>query len=219
MPFSQVNLAALFVNLAILPFLSGDLYWTWSAFFLLTLLHLFANYRAVKTLHFSTLNRARLLDVLGHFAVTGIVPNPRIVNERESVFIGSGLSDVDVCGAKINVGVSLTSICRSVGDDRIVWAQIEQNVGQKPYAVFESRRGKQYDVLIFDNFQPKDLLKSYIEAFCLAYRSNHSNKISKDFESKMAFDNFEESLIKAGWKTTHLQMNTQGWVGSFKKSS
>jgi len=162
---------------------------------------------------------SRLLDVLGHFAKSGAVPGPKVVNERECVIVGGGLCDVDVCGAKIDVGVSLKTICRNVGDDQKVWAKVEQTIDQNPYAVFESRNGKHYDVLIYEDFLPKDLLKAYIEAFSLAYKSNHPDKVSKDYESKMAFDHLEASLVKAGWKTTHLQMNTQGWVGSFKKFS
>jgi uncharacterized membrane protein YjjP (DUF1212 family) len=54
-----VNLAALLINLAVLPLLSGDFYLTWGLFFALTALHLFANYRAVKALKFKTLNKAR----------------------------------------------------------------------------------------------------------------------------------------------------------------
>ena len=69
----QVNLAALFINLAILPWLAGDAYFTWGLFILLTFLHLFANYRAVKSLHFNTLNKDRQVHFL---SMIDICANP-----------------------------------------------------------------------------------------------------------------------------------------------
>jgi hypothetical protein len=153
-----------------------------------------------------------------HFAESGVIRSPKIVNESESVILGLGLSDVDVCGAKVNLGVSLNSICQRAGNVGKVWSKIESSVDKESFAIFESNGGKMFDVLLFENFQPKDLFRAYIEAFWMAFRVNHPTKIDKEFESKVIFSHFEKSLRDAGWKTSHLQMTTQGWVGSFKKS-
>ena len=99
--YFQVNLAALFVNLSILPWLSGDVTTTRILFSLLTFLHLFANFKAVKSLHFTTLNKARLLAVLRDYAETKVVSKPQGINESENVILGLGFSEVDVCGAQV----------------------------------------------------------------------------------------------------------------------
>jgi hypothetical protein len=50
---------------------------------------------------FRKLGAFRLLDVLSQFAETGVIPDPERTNSRESVFLGFGVCDVDVCGAKV----------------------------------------------------------------------------------------------------------------------
>ena len=182
------------------------------------MLHLFANYRAVKTLHFDTLNEARLLHVLHHFAEFGSIPDPKVVNENESVFLGCGPSEVALCGAKINLGTSLRTVCGRLKADESILSLLERRTNEEPFMTVESDGGKQFDVLIFDNFEAKDLPRAYIETFFVAYRTNYPQKVDQEFELKTNYSNFEGALSKVGWKTNHLQMNTLGWVGSFKKS-
>merc|ERR1719323_1478284 len=55
-----VNLLALCLNLVLLPLVSNDLRLTGGLFVILTVLHVYANYRAVSCLVFSPLNTARL---------------------------------------------------------------------------------------------------------------------------------------------------------------
>jgi len=69
-------LAALLLNLIVLPWVGGDKLTVWILFFALTALHLFANYKAVKSLKFSTLNEARLLDTLKNYVMNGEVGSP-----------------------------------------------------------------------------------------------------------------------------------------------
>ena len=61
---------------------------TWLVFFLFTLLHVFANLKAVKAVTMETLNRARFMIILKQFASTNYVASVKEVNRLEPVIIG-----------------------------------------------------------------------------------------------------------------------------------
>lgn len=61
---------------------------TLSLFFLFTLLHLFANYKAVRSVVMETLNEARLSIVLREYLKDGRILSPLEANQREPVFMG-----------------------------------------------------------------------------------------------------------------------------------
>jgi hypothetical protein len=97
-----VNLVALCLNLAILPLVSESQAVTFSLFLVLTLLHIYANYRAVSCLVMPTLNSARLEAVLEHLGRTGEVLGPAEGNRREVVVGRSGLG--------LRLGISLAEV-------------------------------------------------------------------------------------------------------------
>ena len=100
---------------------------TWFAFFLFTVLHVFANLRAVKAVTMETLNRARFLIILKQYASTKTVSSIKDVNKLEPVVMGliptGNLRSVtklldylilqvyylekDVCGYRIELGSSI----------------------------------------------------------------------------------------------------------------
>jgi hypothetical protein len=61
---------------------------TWLVFFFFTLLHVFANLKAVKAVAMETLNRTRYLIILKQFASTKRVASVKEVNRLEPVIIG-----------------------------------------------------------------------------------------------------------------------------------
>lgn len=61
---------------------------TLSLFFLFTVLHLFANYKAVRSVVMETLNEARLSIVLQEYLKDGQILSPLEANQREPVFMG-----------------------------------------------------------------------------------------------------------------------------------
>ncbi|EFX70690.1 hypothetical protein DAPPUDRAFT_60988, partial [Daphnia pulex] len=83
-----VNLAALITSLWLLPILDGATGLTWLMFFLFTLLHVFANLKAVKAVTMETLNRARYMIILKQFASTKYVASVKEVNRLEPVIMG-----------------------------------------------------------------------------------------------------------------------------------
>lgn len=61
---------------------------TWFSFFLFTLLHVFANLKAVKAVSMETLNRTRYMLILKQFATSKDVPSVKVINRLEPVVIG-----------------------------------------------------------------------------------------------------------------------------------
>lgn len=57
-------------------------------FILLTALHIYANYRAVRALVLETLNESRLQLVLKHFLQRGEVLEPASANQMEPLWTG-----------------------------------------------------------------------------------------------------------------------------------
>lgn len=78
-----VNVFALLLSLVLLPIVSGKRTLIWCLFGLFTVIHLFANYRAVRSLRFDVLNRNRAAIVIRHYFATGSILPVFIANERE----------------------------------------------------------------------------------------------------------------------------------------
>ena len=61
---------------------------TLGLFFLFTMLHLFANYKAVRSVVMETFNEARLSIVLHQYLRNGQILGPADANRQEPVFLG-----------------------------------------------------------------------------------------------------------------------------------
>lgn len=81
-----VNLAGLLVSLMLIPLVTDNTVLTLSLFFLFTILHLFANYKAVRSVVMETFNEARLSIVLQQYVRDGQILSPLEANQREPVF-------------------------------------------------------------------------------------------------------------------------------------
>ncbi|KAG8435726.1 hypothetical protein GDO86_013608, partial [Hymenochirus boettgeri] len=83
-----VNLAGLIVSLFLVPLVSDCLWVTYILFVFLTALHLYANYRAVRSIVMETLNQSRLSIVLDHYLDNGNILDPEAANVREPLLPG-----------------------------------------------------------------------------------------------------------------------------------
>ncbi|XP_037647861.1 RUS1 family protein C16orf58 homolog [Sebastes umbrosus] len=81
-----VNLAGLLVSLMLIPLVTDNPILTLSLFFLFTILHLFANYKAVRSVVMETLNEARLSIVLQQYLRDRRILSPLEANQKEPVF-------------------------------------------------------------------------------------------------------------------------------------
>ncbi|KAK2833073.1 hypothetical protein Q5P01_016962 [Channa striata] len=81
-----VNLAGLLVSLILIPLVTDNPILTLSLFFLFTILHLFANYKAVRSVVMETFNEARLSIVLHQYLIDKRILRPFEANKKEPVF-------------------------------------------------------------------------------------------------------------------------------------
>ncbi|KAH7702061.1 hypothetical protein AAVH_30793, partial [Aphelenchoides avenae] len=80
-----VNVCSLLLSLVLLPMVDGKPLVVWVLFAMFTTLHLYANYRAVRTLWLDTLNRNRLQISLKYFLEHEKAIHFGKANERESL--------------------------------------------------------------------------------------------------------------------------------------
>ena len=104
----------------------------------MTCLHLYANYKAVTSLVFETLNKDRLLLLLHIYCVKKSVklPTPQEINAKESPFLGFGLKEKQFCGKNINLGASLKQSCEN---DEIHVAKIQKELSDKKFSTLDSK--------------------------------------------------------------------------------
>ncbi|KAK5913823.1 hypothetical protein CgunFtcFv8_008315 [Champsocephalus gunnari] len=82
-----VNLAGLLISLLLIPLVTDNPILTLSLFFFFTILHLFANYKAVRAVVMDTFNEARLSIVLQQYLRDKQILCPLEANQREPVLL------------------------------------------------------------------------------------------------------------------------------------
>ncbi|XP_069573634.1 RUS family member 1 [Brachyistius frenatus] len=102
-----VNLAGLLISLVLIPLVTDNPVLTLGLFFLFTVLHLFANYKAVRSVVMETFNEARLSIVWGQHLRDKRILSPPEANRREPVFLEFGKT------VPIKLGVKLHEVVRS----------------------------------------------------------------------------------------------------------
>ena len=227
-----VNLVALMVNLIVLPLVSEDMALTWILFLSLTMLHLYANFKAVSSLCFETLNKDRLIMVLKSYERNQFqkVDTPVEINKRENVFIGGGLSEQELFTHKqtpaahsisINIGPSFERILKQNGNMSIEASSlktINNDLTRTKFSVVPFLSGSknyEYNILLAKSWTGEDLLKAYFVAYRMASKLFDSNSNHSNIQYNEEFVCFRKELANAGWKLGQLQLNTQGFTGHF----
>ncbi|XP_060679021.1 RUS1 family protein C16orf58 homolog, partial [Hemiscyllium ocellatum] len=105
-----VNLTGLACSLILTPLISENIVLTYVLYALFTALHLYANYRAVRSVVMCTLNQARLRLLVGDFLRAGKVSTPAAVNSREPLLPDFRQS------VSIHLGAPLNTIIHSIFD-------------------------------------------------------------------------------------------------------
>ncbi|VDK86544.1 unnamed protein product [Litomosoides sigmodontis] len=78
-----INVLALPCSLLLLPIVNGNVVFIWFLFCLFTLIHLYGNYRAVKSIHFKTLNQSLLQIIVKNYTETKKTGTVSEVNNKE----------------------------------------------------------------------------------------------------------------------------------------
>nr|XP_046187756.1 RUS1 family protein C16orf58 homolog isoform X1 [Oncorhynchus gorbuscha]XP_046187757.1 RUS1 family protein C16orf58 homolog isoform X1 [Oncorhynchus gorbuscha] len=221
-----VNLAGLLVSLILIPLVTDNPLLTFVLFFLFTILHLCANYKAVRSVVMETLNEARLAIVLHQYLRDGRVLGPLEANLKEPVFLefrrtvpiklGVRLGELiytseDLILAMKNnhkpflIGVKRGSVCVCLGPDASVCDEIR--------AVCQA-------VCLCTVLQPVSPLEGALKQLSMSQSNNHWELVHESHKlMDQIFQPFLKALEVAGWQTSRTLLDWDEWRVEWKKKS
>nr|XP_004671086.1 RUS family member 1 [Jaculus jaculus] len=218
-----VNLAGLLVSLLMLPLIPGWPSFSLGCFFLLTALHIYANYRAVRALILETLNESRLHLVLKHFLQKGEILEPASANKMEPLWTGYWPS------FSLSLGVPLHCLVSSVPElQRLVEGHKE------PYLLCWNQSRNQVQVVLGQTAGPETILRAATHGLVLGALKEEGplprelaelrNQIQAGPEKESwvivrethqvldtLFPKFLKGLQAAGWKTEKHHLEVDEW--------
>ncbi|XP_068509446.1 RUS family member 1 isoform X2 [Syngnathus scovelli] len=193
-----VNLAGLLVSLILIPLVTDNPALTISLFFLFTALHLFANYKAVRSVVMETLNEERLSIALRRFLHDGRVLTPMEANRQEPVFLEFRKT------LPIKLGVRLQEVVQSPEELRLALMRKDA-----PFLLGITNA----------HAHTRDEIRATCQAIWLSHVSSPSRQ--REGLSQMvhesyklmdtAFDAFHKGLQAAGWDVTRTLLDWDEW--------
>ncbi|KAL6071877.1 hypothetical protein STEG23_023599 [Scotinomys teguina] len=225
-----VNLAGLLVSLLMLPLVSDCPSLSLGCFILLTALHIYANYRAVRALVLETLNESRLQLVLKHFLQRGEVLEPASANQMEPLWTGFWPS------LSLSLGVPLHYLVSSV-------CELKQLVEghREPYLLRWDQSQNQVQVVLSQGAGPEAILRAATHGLVLGALQEDGplpNELAELREQARAgpkkenwilvrethqvldtlFPKFLKGLQAAGWKTEKHHLEVDEWRATWPLS-
>ncbi|CAF1266533.1 unnamed protein product [Adineta ricciae] len=147
-----VNLLALVVNIFLLHMVKRDQFIVWFLYFALTTLHLFANYRAIRTLQLRTFNWNRFVLICKNYFPKKEMPTVAYINRHEPILM-------EVCQSlKCYVGMRLN-------ENEVKSMNIDQFL-RYHFAISFNQSSNRFDVVLTDTCNDQDLIQCY---FLLQY--------------------------------------------------
>ncbi|XP_054008106.1 RUS family member 1 [Hylaeus anthracinus] len=159
-----VNLIASFVGILILSILHNARY-LMELYLFLVVVHLYANYSAVKALRLNSLNEDRFALIVKGYFTNEVIPEPEEVNKNESVLLLTKPT-MSVCGFNVKMGVSLATLIQK---DIIPTSDTELSLKlflDRKYLISIDVQDRTIFVCLKKDAQPHDVLEAYFHA-CL----------------------------------------------------
>ncbi|XP_026064245.1 RUS1 family protein C16orf58 homolog isoform X3 [Carassius auratus] len=218
-----VNLAGLLVSLALIPLVTDNPLLTFILFFLFTVLHLFANYKAVRSVVMETLNEARLSIVLHQYLLDGQLLSPVEANQKEPVFLSALGRTVP-----IKFGVRLGDIVQEPGE-----LQLALKNNSKPYLI--GIKNGTVCVCLGSDASVRDEIMAACQALCLravllddsslsgALKQLSNTKDPWELVSQShkminhIFQTFLKELDQAKWQTDRTLLDWNEWRVEWSK--
>ncbi|CAF3398341.1 unnamed protein product [Rotaria sp. Silwood1] len=147
-----VNLLALIVNIFLLHTIKRDRLLVWFLYFMLTTLHLYANYRAIRTLQLRTFNWNRFVLLCEYYFRNGQIQTIEYINRHEPILREMYQS------IRCYVGIQLN-------ENHVQTIDINQFI-KNHFSILYNQNSKRFDVILMDNCDDGDLIKCY---FLLQY--------------------------------------------------
>lgn len=215
-----VNLAGLLISLLIIPLVTDNPALTLSLFLLFTVLHLFANYKAVRSVVMETFNEARLSIVLQQYLKDRRILSPLEANQRESVFLEFRKT------VSIKLGVRLQEVVQSpdelnlaLRNDSMPFLMGVQNgcvcVCLGPEAsVRDEIRAMCQAVLL------SSMLMATSTQHPTGHRQSHWEKVHESHKlMDTIFNGFLKGVEAAGWDIKRTLLDWDEWRVEWKKSN
>ncbi len=203
----------------------------WILFVLFTLLHIYANYRAVKSVSMETFNMSRFaIFIENYLNKKGEVPSVKNVNLKENVWFFTS-DRFDECNNTIPIGVSLQTHIKS---SHQLMSLIELYKDAKYILTFDSTRKIPINISLNVNFNPSTLLEAVFQASVILFARRTFNtsdhKLQQIIEvlgsettdwtellklsRKYTIDSFEDLSTKAtikGWDLNRVLITPKDW--------
>ncbi|VDO49481.1 unnamed protein product [Haemonchus placei] len=195
---TMVNVTALLASFILLPLVSGKQAIIWLLFLVFTLIHLYANYRAVRSLNMETLNLKRATLLIRSWLESGKVMSVTECNKREPLFSSFGTRYL---GCSLSHLLSYQNNC--------LWFRIPSAKLRTTDAytlLIDTRRNIGW-IALTDNGSEHSSLKAIFDLEALARDANCSEK---DFNS------FLDQLSAHKWRTDGNNLGFDEWTYSTK---
>ncbi|XP_063974066.1 RUS family member 1 isoform X2 [Diachasmimorpha longicaudata] len=209
-----VNLVASFVGIFILNSLHDSVTGGFLLYIVLVIIHVYANYSAVRALRFNSLNEDRLALLLHNYARYGRILEVEECNKIESLLLLEQPFK-RYCGFKIKLGVSLATILgqKTVTIDDI--STLSTHFHNKKFIIIPDADHRRIYVGLNADAGQTDILQAYYESFLHGIRIDSSLSVSNRKKS----DNQEiiKSIVanganvSAGFQSWYELLNQSGW--------
>uniref|UniRef100_A0A0A9Z6W1 UPF0420 protein C16orf58 n=1 Tax=Lygus hesperus TaxID=30085 RepID=A0A0A9Z6W1_LYGHE len=166
-----VNLITSFMGLGIITMVT-NMTVMWYVFIAMTLLHLYANYRAVKCLNFTFFNESRLASAIQDYLIAEQVPLPKEINRKESVFLFRGLNGKRLSGFNISIGHSLGEL---MSNSTLLPFQLQfltHLYKDRKYIILVDSDKRQLHIGLVKTHKPTDLIEAYFHAVLIGMGSS-----------------------------------------------
>ncbi|RCN33781.1 hypothetical protein ANCCAN_20370 [Ancylostoma caninum] len=186
---TMVNVTALISSLIMLPLVSGKHTLIWFLFMAFTGVHLYANYRAVRSLNMETLNVKRATILIRSWLSSGHIPSVQECNKAEPLFSSFG---------RRYLGCSLYELLSY--QNKVPSAHLE--VSDFYTLLYDKQRNIGW-VALKDGAPNLSTLKAVFDTETIAFKKEHSEK---------QFDEFIREISSKGWKVEGSNLGYDEWT-------
>lgn len=186
-----VNLIASLLSLLLLTYAKNQFIFS-SIFLTFTLLHLFANVKAIKAVCLKTFNEARYLITLEEYFKSGMVLTPEQVNQMERITVGKTVSlntvvKMGVCAKLLTEAYPNTYDLESITSlydpcDLFIIAEVQLGIA----------------IFFHEDIRPSDILKAFF--FAASYIQNKAQIRDRYWEVQVKWKDFISKAKNQGKK-------------------
>ncbi|XP_010259877.1 PREDICTED: protein root UVB sensitive 3 isoform X2 [Nelumbo nucifera] len=184
----------------------------WFSFLSLTMLHMYANYRAVRCLCLTTLNSERSSILIHHFIETGQVLTPKQASHMEHVLPVWRPKNAKL-HKRVNLGVRVSSLNHQQMMDILA---LPDSLYKKAKYLLMVRNGV-INIIIHKEATAADILQSFMHALVMANIMDKTKSVHAESRQWMDkhYEVFMTKLQTSGWRTERLLSPSVTWSASW----